>query len=97
MVTPLASGPSDELVAWLCRTIARACHLEADAVSAESSVLELGLDSLTFVSVLTQLEAAHGIELSPDETLALLEAADVRALACALGAILARRTRDVPE
>jgi len=86
----------DELVAWLCPAIARACQLEPTAVTAESRVVELGLDSLSLVSVLTLIEAEHGFELTPKEMLILLEAADVRALACALSTMIeARRRSDV--
>lgn len=93
-----ASVLSDELVAWLCPTIARACHLEPARVTAQSSILDLGLDSLTLVSVLAQIEIAHAFELSPDETLALLEATDIRSLARRLAAIIdGRRQRNAPE
>lgn len=81
----------EALVTWLSATIARACQIERSRVAASSGLLELGLDSLTLVSVLTQVEAAHGLELSPDETLALLEAADVRSLAARLLAIIDAR------
>ena len=80
MRAPPPQDPVDELVGWLCPAIARACQLEPSGVTAESSVVELGLDSLSLVSVLTLLEAEHRFELAPDETLALLEAADVRSL-----------------
>lgn len=93
MVSPPADA-SDELIEWLCATLARACHLERRAVTAESRVLDLGLDSLTLVSVLTQLEAVHGFELSPDDTLALLDAPDVRTLAGTLAHMIDRRGQD---
>jgi acyl carrier protein len=90
-----ANTPHDALVGWLCVTIARACRVEPSRVTATSPLLELGLDSLTLVSVLTQVETAHAIELAPDETLALLEAADVGSLAARLTAIVdARRLED---
>jgi acyl carrier protein len=91
MATPSASDPSDELVRWLCGTIARACHLAPESVTAQSSVLDLDLDSLTLVSVLTQVETAHGLELSPDDTLMLLEATTVGVLARELAAIISGR------
>jgi len=83
----------DVLVAWLCPAIARACHVDPADVTGESRVAELGLDSLSLVSVLTQIEAEHGFELASDETLALLEAADVRTLAGTLAAIIDARRR----
>lgn len=90
-------GAPDALVAWLCPTIARACHVEATSVTGESRLLELNIDSLTLVSVLTQVEAVHGIELRTEETLELLESADVRALARTLARLIAsRRSLDEP-
>lgn len=91
MATPSAAEPPDDLVRWLCETIARACLLAPGSVTAKSSVLDLGLDSLTLASVLTQLEAAHGFELMPDDTLALLEATNVGSLANELAAIIRAR------
>lgn len=90
-----ASAPDrlEPLVAWLCPIIARACQVEPSFVTPESAVLDLGLDSLTLVSVLSQVEVRHGIELEPDETLGLLDAPNVRALAEALAAIIDARER----
>lgn len=83
----------DVLVAWLCPAIAHACHVDAADVTGESRLADLGLDSLSLVSVLTLIEAEHGFELASDETLALLEAADVRTLAGTLAAIIDARRR----
>jgi len=43
-------------------------------------MLELNMDSLTLVSVLTQVEAVYEVELTPDETLGLIEASRVSQL-----------------
>ncbi len=93
--TPHASA--EELLAWLRPAIARACQIDdPSSVTDEKSLLDLGADSLTLASVLSLIEAEHGIELEPSEMLALLGATDVRALADALaGMIRARRRADV--
>lgn len=60
-------------------------------MSGTSRTHELGLDSLTLVFVLTQIESAHDVELTSEETLALLDAADIAALARALARIITSR------
>ena len=93
-----AAPPTEALIAWLCPMIARACGMEPRGITAESRIAELELDSLTLVSVLTQAEAIHAIELGAEETLELLEAVDVRTLAAALAAIiLARRVPNASD
>lgn len=78
---PRDAAPAHPELADLLRvTIAQACNLEPASVTGAMSMLELGLDSLTLVSVLAQLEAVYGLELTGDETLPLLEAATVGAL-----------------
>ena len=85
-----------ELAAWLRSAIARACQIDPSSVTDETSLLDVGADSLTLASVLSLIEAEHGIELEPDEILALLGAEDVRALANALVQLIgARRRADV--
>lgn len=90
---PAPHVSADELRTWLRPAIARACQVDPSSVTDESSLLDLGADSLTLASVLSLIEAEHGIELDADETLALLEAADVRALADTLAALIDARTR----
>lgn len=86
------SSPSPAaLAAWLCPVIARACHRAPTSVTAGSALLDVGLDSLTLVFVLTQIEVEHGVELSAEETLALLEAPNIGALARRLAEIIAGR------
>ncbi|HEX6995129.1 MAG TPA: acyl carrier protein [Gammaproteobacteria bacterium] len=90
---PAPPVSADELAAWLRPALARACQVDPSSVTDESNLLDLGADSLTLVSVLSLVEAEHGIELGPDETLALIEAADVRAFAGALAALIDARKR----
>lgn len=75
----------------VCATIALACNRAPADVAPETSLLELDLDSLTLVSVLTQVEAVFELELDADETLALLEAALVSDLVARLEAFARAR------
>jgi acyl carrier protein len=80
----------EALSEFLCSTIALACNRERLAVSPETSLLELCMDSLTFVSVLAQLETIFAFELSPDDILALFEADNVADLTERVGLLRAR-------
>jgi acyl carrier protein len=70
--------------------LAAACRLEPARVERSTSLLDLGVDSLTLMAVLSQIEALFAVELLPDDTLALLGAADVGALVAALERCIAR-------
>lgn len=48
-------------------------------------MLELNMDSLTFVSVLAQIEAVYDIEFAADEILAFLSAGSVHELSGMVG------------
>lgn len=66
--------PSD-LASFVTVRLAEACGVPVERLTPETSLLELDLDSLTLVSVLTQLEAAYGVELTREAIIAVLEAA----------------------
>lgn len=70
--------------------LAAACRREPARVERSTSLLDLGIDSLTLVAVLSQIEATFAIELTPDDTLALLGATDVGVLVAALERCIAR-------
>ena len=59
----------------------------------DADLAALGLDSLGLVTVVGHIEAAIGIELDVDETMAALAAATVAELAASLGAVAAARRR----
>jgi len=80
-----------DLSEFVRAAIAQAANLDAAAVSGETHLLDLNLDSLTLVSVLAQVEAVHGIELEPEEILSMLEASRVLELVSRIEAVLAAR------
>lgn len=72
------SGP--ELAGFVLRLLAEAGGRRSDSPALRTTLLELDLDSLTLVSILTRVEAAYDLELDDHDLLALLEARDVGAL-----------------
>lgn len=67
--------------ARLRSALAWACQLDELRISRSSKTLALGLDSLSLLSVITEIELAFGLEFSAEHTLALLEASTVGDLA----------------
>jgi acyl carrier protein len=66
------------------RVLAVACRADAGALDRQTSMADLAMDSLTLVAVLSQVEAAYGVEFKADETLALMGAEDVGQLVGAI-------------
>jgi acyl carrier protein len=54
--------------------IAQACHLDRSAVSPETNLLGIGLDSLTQQSIISQVETSFDVEFTADETFELFNA-----------------------
>jgi acyl carrier protein len=74
----------------ICTSLAQACKRARREVSLETQMLDLDVDSLTLVSVLAEVEAVYGIELTPDDTLTMIEADVVSDLVERLSSIIAR-------
>lgn len=72
-MTALASQ-AGQLSEFLCSTIALVCNRLDSEVSPATSFLELRMDSLTFVSVLAQIEAVYDVEFQSNEMLDFLSA-----------------------
>jgi acyl carrier protein len=73
--------------------LADACRLPLESLGPGTSLLELELDSLTLVAVLTQVEMAYDIELTSEDRLAALEARTLAGLVDGIRHRLAHRTR----
>ncbi|HEX5421711.1 MAG TPA: acyl carrier protein [Gammaproteobacteria bacterium] len=69
---------------FVLRVLAAACRAHPAALDPQTSMAELGMDSLTLVAVLSQVEAAYGLEFTTDDTLALMGAGDVGELVAAI-------------
>lgn len=79
-----------ELRNFVCSTIALACNRDPLTVVPETTMWELNIDSLTFVAVLTQVQAVYEFELGPDTFLILFQADSVAELVESLGQIICR-------
>lgn len=57
---------SDELIARVCRVIAKTQHLPLESVTVDKSFEELNIDSLDGVNILFALEGEFNVDI-PDE------------------------------
>ena len=89
METRLTTESAD-IAGTLCLLLAEACNVESSVVSPRTDLLQLNIDSLTLVSVLTQLETIYGFELSPDDILRFLEVSVVADMLDRLKSLIAR-------
>ena len=81
-----AAGHGDEgqdLALALRESIARTCDLPVDSVRLDSSLEELGVDSLASAEIITDLEISTGLELPMDVLRRLNEV-------CTVGEVLAQ-------
>ncbi|HEY8520082.1 MAG TPA: acyl carrier protein [Gammaproteobacteria bacterium] len=89
-IPPGIDSAATSLTGFVCDALAQACSRDRRDVSPDTRMLELDVDSLTLVSVLAQVEAVYGIELTPEDTLAMMEAAAVSDLADRLAVVIMR-------
>jgi acyl carrier protein len=68
--------------------VADACRLDPVAIGPATPLLDLHLDSLTLVAVLTSIELECGCRFAPNDIAKLLCAKDVASLAAAVAARL---------
>lgn len=65
------------LSALVIDALCAACVIERDAVHGESSLHELGLDSMAITAIVGQTEATYECELSPDQIVGLFDCTTV--------------------
>jgi acyl carrier protein len=63
---------------FLISAIASTCSFERSQITLETSLSDLLMDSLSIASVLSQVEARHGLEMSEHDVLAFFQAETVR-------------------
>jgi acyl carrier protein len=63
----------DDLEGVLIEAVARACNCDAQLLSSESLLEEIGLDSLGITSVIADVEEEFELQLEPDELMAFLQ------------------------
>nr|MBO2514095.1 hypothetical protein [Gammaproteobacteria bacterium] len=84
---------SPSLASVLCELMARACNRTPSSVSLDTRLLDLDLDSLTFVAVLAQVEALYEIEIGASEMAGLLEASSMNDLCIGLERLVSESER----
>ncbi|HEX6996825.1 MAG TPA: acyl carrier protein [Gammaproteobacteria bacterium] len=89
-IKPGTEHAATSVTELVCAALAQACSRDRRDVSPDTRMLDLNIDSLTLVSVLAQVEAVYGIELTPDDTLAMMEAAAVSDLAERVAVLVGR-------
>lgn len=71
----------DEVVKILCRVLARAHSLDSNDIGPDTTLIELNVDSLTLMSVLSQVAAFFRVKLRQDAILACIRAEKICDLA----------------
>lgn len=66
---------------FLCKELSAICQDDEIQVTPETMLIDLGLSSLSYVSVVLQLEAIYSIEVPPDEIVAMFDADCIGSLA----------------
>jgi len=82
-----------DLSAFVRSTIGQACNCPVESVAPSTPLVTLSLDSLTFVSLVAQVEAIYGVEVTSEETLSLMECGRVSDLVDRLQELIASRAR----
>lgn len=64
---------TDDIRTLILSALAEACHCSVSELDENSSIIELGVDSLSLTNIAAQLEAQYGLELTEEALLRLLE------------------------
>ena len=62
-----------ELAEFVASTIASVCQTDIAKIGPETDLLDLRMDSLSLIAVISQIEAAYEIQFSADDILPLIE------------------------
>jgi hypothetical protein len=91
MDTKRVHAALDELVT---AAIATACRIEPASLDHRTPLADIGMDSLTLVAVLSEIEALCEIELSAADTAELLAAKDIGEIVARLAPRIAPNARN---
>lgn len=87
---PAADGTQGAIEALLVELIAALGGADARSLHRDTPLLDVGLDSLSVVSILGQLEAAYTVRFDTDEIAAVVEAATIAGIARTVAARVVR-------
>jgi acyl carrier protein len=85
-------GAREQIDRFVLETIAEATALDATSLLPSTRLLDINMDSLTLVAIVTRSETAYGTAFDTDEIAELLRAYTVGELM----AIVARKVRAAP-
>ena len=71
---------TDSLTSLVVGALCAACNVDPASVDSNTSLIEMGMDSLSLTAVVTQVEAAYGCELSAEQILELFQAESIQDL-----------------
>lgn len=75
---------------FIATAIARTCNLERSALTPQARNFDIGMDCLAIMSVMSQLQAAFGVQFGPSDARQLFAAVSVDELIMAIRKIVAR-------
>ena len=70
-------------------TLGAACSVDRAAIGLETTLLDLGLDSMAITAIVAQAEAACDCELTPDQIVGLFDAIQVKDLIAQISSAIA--------
>lgn len=74
----------DSIERLVIDAIGAACRVEPTAITGSTQLLDMYMDSLTLVAVLSRIEVAYGFTLDADDIVVMLQARDVAELCAAV-------------
>jgi acyl carrier protein len=86
--TAMQTPDTDQLIR---AAIAASCELPTESLPDDASILDLGLDSMRLLSILSQVGSACGVDIAGEDTVELFNAGSVGELICLIEGIVRRR------
>jgi len=81
---------SADLADFVASAIASICEIDKSEIAYNTNLLDLQMDSLSLVALVSQLEAAYEVQFSADDVMELLEPARFADLLTAAEALIRR-------
>jgi acyl carrier protein len=82
---------------FLLGVVAAVCRVDPLSIDRRTSLLDIHMDSLTFVSILTQTEAVYGVAFSASDTVDFFGANEIGDLIDAVQRTITRKREIVDE
>jgi acyl carrier protein len=95
MVTPhcVQDGITLELAELVASAISSACNIERSAIAPETPLYNLGVDSVSMMAVVAQVQMRYEVELTSDQIMELFDASRVEDAVSLLGQVIAQASK----